>query len=223
MLSTTPACEAMIACQLLPNEIKDERLLKAMTSLERTRFVPEIFSGVAYADEDIFLASDRWMLRPLTLAKLLQAAELKPSQKLLYVGCGTGYGAAVAAMLVRRVIAVESHPELADIARHNLQGSKGQCDIFSAPLTAGYPLAATYDVIVLEGAVQQLPAALAQQLAEGGVLVAVKNRQQRPESKSGMGELMLLRKRDGVLQESLRGDVPAPILPGFEARPGFVF
>lgn len=223
MLRTQQAREAMIASQLLPNEVTDERVLAAMTKVDRSLFVPDLFKGVAYADSEILVANHRWMIKPMLFAKLLQLAAFHARDKVLYIGAGLGYGPAVVAALARQIIAVESVHELADIARHTLRDDNQDIDVFSAPLTMGYPLAAPYDVIFIEGAAQYIPSALIEQLQEGGRIVGVLNIQQRVDSLFGLGKAFIAYKtRDGVsIKQDF--DASAPLLPGFEKKQEFTF
>ncbi len=223
MTNKQAARENMISSQLLPNEVTDERILSAIRSVDRTFFVPEIFAGVAYADDDIPLAPHRWMLKPMLFARLLQLADISADSKMLYIGAGSGYGVAVAARLAKQVVAVECLRELADVTRHNLLDLHIDVEIFCSPLTVGYPLSAPYDIIFIEGAVQQVPHGLADQLNESGRIVAVQNLQQRLDEQRGLGRAFVAQKVNGALHQKFAFDATAALLPGFEARKDFIF
>lgn len=220
---SSAALRNMIDCQLLTNEVTDESVLSAIQAVSRENFVPTAFNGAAYADNQIPLGHNRLMLCPLTQGVLLQAAQIKPNHKVLHLASGLGYLTAVLAHMAQSVVAIESQHELLEDARNNLQNQHVKADIFNACLTVGYPVAAPYDVILIEGAVECVPPGLTDQLVEGGRLIAVKNLQQRIDAKSGVGRVMVVTKHHGQLQETLYQDVVAPLLPGFEKKKDFSF
>jgi protein-L-isoaspartate(D-aspartate) O-methyltransferase len=222
-MSANPALRHMIDSQLLTNEVTEERLLSAIAATPREAFLPPQFRGVAYADNQIPLGHGRKLLAPLVLALLLQRAALQPQDKVLHLAPAFGYATAVMATMVAQVIAVESQHEFLEAMRENLQRERVGAEVFNACLTVGYPLAAPYSVIVIEGAVQHLPGSLTDQLAEGGRIVAVKNIQQRLDAAEGLGRIMLGVKHQGVLRFTHHEDVSAPLLPGYENKTAFTF
>jgi protein-L-isoaspartate(D-aspartate) O-methyltransferase len=156
-------------------------------------------------------------MKPMVLAKLLQAAEIGETDRVLIVGCATGYSAAVIEHLAGSVVALEQDPGLAQLARDNLQALGARnATVVTGPLVGGWPAGAPYDVILLDGAVEDVPQALLRQLKDGGRLLGVLGR--APLSKA----IMFL--STGV-ESSSRPifDATAPALPGFAKPAAFVF
>jgi protein-L-isoaspartate(D-aspartate) O-methyltransferase len=217
---------AMVESQLRPNEVTDVSLLAAMRTLPRERFVPKEFQGLAYMDEgiEVFPAKDgapgRSLLSPMVQARLIQLAEIEPQDKVLDVGCATGYATAILAQLAARVVGVEPEPELAKAAKANLASLKlANVEIVEGSLVAGWAAGGPYDVIVLEGSVPQVPEALFDQLAEGGRLVAVVT--QRPNMRQGKANFFV--KVGGEASGAVHFDAGASPLPGFAPAPAFAF
>ena len=151
----------------------------------------------------------------MLLAKLIQAAELQATDRVLDVGCATGYGAAVLARIAAQVIALEQDAGLAKAAGAALP-SQPNVNVVSGPLADGWPQGAPYDVIVLEGATEVAPHALCQQLKDGGRLVCVLG--------SGPGaKAMLYRRSGGEVGGRAVFDAAAALLPGFAKAPVFAF
>ena len=207
----------MVASQVLPNRVGEPRLVRALGELPREIFVPAPLKGVAYVDEDIALGGGRYVIEPLVLARLLQAADAASGDTVLDVGCTTGYGAALMARLARKVVALESDGGLAEQARANLaQVGLANAEVVVGPLAEGYPAQAPYQVILIEGAVEEVPPALMDQIAEQGRLVAVIERR-------GVGKGMLYRRDRGVVASLELFDAAVPVLPGMAAAPRFAF
>jgi protein-L-isoaspartate(D-aspartate) O-methyltransferase len=163
----------MVDSQVRPNRVTDPRILAAMRRLPRERFLPPEAAALAYADEDVRLGNGRYLMEPMVLARLLQAAMLREQERVLVVGAGTGYGAAVLAACGCRVVALEDDPALLAIASAVLPEQAPGVALVSGPLGAGWPSHAPYDLILIEGAVPDVPAALASQLhQETGRLLA---------------------------------------------------
>lgn len=169
----------MVESQVRPSDVTDRRILRAMSDLPREAFVPGPLRELAYMDEDLRLPAapgtpQRGMLAPRTLAKLLQAANLEPGCRVLVVGATTGYAAALIATIAQEVIALDSDARWLEIARQAL-ATAGTANVAlnNGDLTAGWPAKAPYDAIILEGQVSMIPAALLDQLKDGGRLVAV--------------------------------------------------
>lgn len=208
---------AMVDSQIRTNRVSDERVIAALREVPRERFVPQRLKGIAYIDEDLEIAAGRYLMEPMVLARLLQVAELKDSESVLNVGCGTGYVAAVLARLAGGVVALESQAELAARARQLLaQQGVANVVIVEADLPAGHAAQAPYDAILIEGAVECLPAALPGQLAEGGRLICI-------ERTGAVGHAVLYRKVGGLVARRELFDAQAPLLPGFSKPRGFRF
>lgn len=211
------ARQNMIEGQIRPNRVTDEAVIEAMASMPRELFVPEPVRSIAYCDEDIPIGNGRFMMEPMVLAQLLQAAAIQPTDVVLDIGCGTGYSAAVAARLANTVVAVESDPALAARATELFaELSIDNVAVFEGPLVEGCPKQAPYQVILLDGAVEFVPPAILEQLAEGGRLVTV-------VEEDGVGRATLMQRTRGVTSGRVLFDASIARLPGFARAPGFVF
>ena len=218
MIDYAAARLTMVDTQLRTNKVIDEAVLEAFLAVPRERFVPPGLRGAAYADDDLPLGGGRYMMKPMVLARLMQLAAITREDSVLEIGCATGYGMALLARLARSVIALESDATLAAQAVARLRElAIGVASVVEAPLTAAYPGRAPYDVILFEGAVQEIPVPIARQLAEGGRLVAVL------QEGNAVGRAVLATVARGVLSRRPAFDASVPLLPGFQAQPSFVF
>jgi protein-L-isoaspartate(D-aspartate) O-methyltransferase len=178
MTDFTAARLNMVESQVRPNGITDRRIIAAVERVPREIFVPEGRRSVAYMDEDVPLepadtsSGPRALIEVMAFARMLQHAAIKPTDKVLVVGAGTGYGAAVIAMLGRQTVALECDPGLAAAARANLEGTPGVA-VVEGDLSAGVAGEQPFDVILAEGRVEEVPQSWLDQLADGGRLVAV--------------------------------------------------
>ena len=205
---------AMVDCQLRTNDVIDPALVAAMGRVPREKFVPEALAAVAYIDRPIALGAERRMNPPLVTARLLAAAEIAPGHRVLLVGAATGYSAAILQDLGAEVIALESDAALAAAARTILGGTG--VAVTTGPLASGVPADAPFDRIVIDGAIEQLPDALASQLAEGGVLVCALREGAVTRLARGV-------KVAGTLTLRPFADMDAAMLPGFAREKGFTF
>ncbi|MBK5911271.1 protein-L-isoaspartate O-methyltransferase [Rhodothalassium salexigens] len=208
---------AMIAGQLKVNRVNDDRTLEAIKAVPREKFVPAAYRGVAYVDEDLPIATDRYLMEPMVFARLVLEAGIGDGDTVLDVGCGTGYSTAVLARLAESVLAVESDPDLAKSAESKLAAlGVDNAAVLQAPLPHGAPDQAPFDVIFLNGAVEVDPDGLIAQLADGGRLVCVRKHK-------GTSRAHIVRKTDRVWGGRDLFDAYTPVLPGFEAAPAFEF
>jgi protein-L-isoaspartate(D-aspartate) O-methyltransferase len=217
MLDFAAARRMMVDGQVRTSDVTDQRIIAAMLELPRERFVPERSAALAYIDRDLGVGDKRFLLKPMVLAKLLQAAEIRMGDRVLDVGCATGYAAAVLARLARSVTALECEAALAPIARGNLAAAGAhEVEVVTGALPGGWAAGAPYDVILLEGATEIAPQALLAQLKDGGRLVGVLGRP--PASKA-----VRYTATEGQASAVPVFDASAPVLPGFAAVPAFVF
>ncbi len=209
----------MVDGQIRPNRVTDPRVLDAMRSLPRERFLPEALRSRAYVDEDVPLPGGRALMEPMVLARLAQLAAVRPDDRALVVCAGAGYGAAVLAWAGARVTALEPDAALRASARQVLEGLAlaGSVVVREGVPREGHPAGAPFDIIMIEGEVPEVPAALSAQLAEGGRLVAVQGLGTRG------GRAVLGRRIGGSFSVTPVFDCATFPLPDFTAAPGFVF
>ncbi len=206
--------EAMIDSQLRPTGVNDPSVLAAFRAVDRARFVPAAASALAYSDAAIPLAPGRAMLEPMILGLLLIHAKIVTGERVLVIGAGTGYAAAILAALGCSVTALESDGGLAATARTNLGSSTTVVD---GPLPGGWATGAPYDLVLLDGAAADLPRALVDQVVDGGRLAGV------IVGADGVGRATVGRVVGGHFAGIGFAETGAPVLPGFARAPAFVF
>jgi protein-L-isoaspartate(D-aspartate) O-methyltransferase len=221
MSGFSTARQKMVDGQVRTSDVTDAGIIDAMLAVPREAFVPPKQQALAYLDLDLDVSeggsAPRFLIKPAVTAKLLQAAEIGDTDHVLVVGCASGYVAALLARLAGRVTATEGDSALAARAKDILgQFGIGNVTVKAAPAADGDPANGPYDVIVLNGATEVAPLGLYQQLKEGGRLVGV-FAQDRParativtHSHHDFGHRALF-------------DAAAPVLPGLERVPAFVF
>jgi protein-L-isoaspartate(D-aspartate) O-methyltransferase len=212
----------MIEGQVRPNRVTDERILEAMGALPRELFVPKARRALAYADEAVEIAPGRYLMEPMLAARLIEVAAIRPTDAVLLIGAGNGYLAAVLARLAPAVVALESNPDLAKEAGQRLsEVGADTVTVISGPLGAGYPRQAPYDVIVFDGAVEDIPQPILAQLADGGRLVAV-FAHAGPGTLRGGKAVVVTRVGDAFARREAF-DGGTPVLAEFARKPAFVF
>ena len=207
----------MVENQLRPNRIDDSRVLQAMAEVPRERFVPDALRSCAYGDEDLALGGGDFLIEPLALGKLLQTAAPRPDDVMLLLGDATGYVAAVLSRLAGSVLLLLPH----DVAPEALQARLDGSDTSNVTLAHGaagdgLPGRAPFDLILLAGSVPAIPAALLDQLGEGGRLVAVVEH-------GRSGKVTLARKVNGAIGRLTPFDAQIHRMPDFHAEPAFSF
>ena len=211
MTNFTALRATMVASQLRTVGVNDPAVVAAMLAVPREKFVPAGREALAYADAAVPLGGGRFLPEPLVTGLLLTHARIEPHHRVLVVGAGTGYSAAVIRHLTDHVVAVEDDAGLAAQARAN------GVAVTEGPLVDGAPDAAPFDLIFFDGAIERVPPALAAQLAGNGRAAAV------VRTGSGPGRATVGR----IVGEHLVGDgfveVPAALLPGFKRAPEFTF
>jgi protein-L-isoaspartate(D-aspartate) O-methyltransferase len=221
MSDFSTARQKMVDGQVRPSDVTDIRIIDAMLAIPRETFVPEAQRSLAYLDLDIDVSgggpAKRFLLRPAVTAKLLQAAEIKETDEVLVAGCASGYVAALAARLARRVTATECDSSLAAKAKAALDAlGLGNVTLKTAAVAEGDSANAPFDVIFLNGATEIVPEGLYRQLKEGGRLV---------------GAFALARPQRATIVTCSHGDfghrtlfdTAIPVLPGLDRPAAFVF
>jgi protein-L-isoaspartate(D-aspartate) O-methyltransferase len=215
------ARQRMVDGQVRPSDVTDLGILDAMLAVPREAFIPENQRPLAYLDLDLDVSegvsAKRFLIKPVVAARMLQAAEIKATDKVLVAGGSTGYLAAVVARLAGQVIATETDPAQAAKAREVLaQLGLANVTFQAAAAADGDPANAPYDVIVLDGATEVTPDRLFGQLRDGGRLVGI-FAMTRPSR-----ALIVTRSHADFGHRALF-DASAPVLPGLERLPAFVF
>ncbi len=196
--------------KLVLREVSDPRVLAAMEAVPRDRFVPAEYRDDAYGDYPLPIGYGQTISQPYIVALMTQLLELKGHEKVLEIGAGSGYQAAILSLLAREVYSVERIPQLAEMARQRL----GELGYHNVRIRVGdgyegWPEHAPYDAIIVTCAAEEVPPPLVEQLADGGRMVI-------PVGESGWSQrLMLLRKRGGdVEQREVAGVVFVPLVRG---------
>lgn len=205
----------MVDGQVRTADVTDHRIISAMLEVPRERFVPPPSAGLAYLDLGMPLGGTRCLLKPVVLARLIQAAELESTDRVLVVGCSTGYAAAVVARIAGEVVALEQDDTLAPAAQATL-AAYPNVTVARGALVEGWARNAPYDAILIDGAVELLPDAFRKQLKDGGRLVCVLGGRPQPSA-------MLYRRSGEELGGRAIFDAAAALLPGFAKTPIFAF
>jgi protein-L-isoaspartate(D-aspartate) O-methyltransferase len=206
----------MVDSQVRTNDVTDVRIQEAMREVPRERFVPSSKQAVAYADTPVEIVSGRFLLDPRTFSKLAQLAEIEPTDRILDVGCGSGYSTAVFGRLAGTVIGLEEDAELVRVASDTLGALGVAAQVTQGNLARGCPAGAPYDVIFVNGAIETAPDGLLEQLAEAGRLVAVVRN-------GAQGRASIFLREHGRISSRTDFDSNVPLLPGFQRAKSFVF
>ncbi len=215
------ARQKMVDGQVRPNDVTDIRILDAMLAVPREAFVPQNQRALAYLDLDLDVSegtsAKRFLIKPAVMAKMLQAAEIKGTDKVLVAGSAPGYTASVVASLAGQVIATESDPaQVAKAGEVLAQLGLGNVTFRATAAAEGDPAHAHYDVIILDGATEITPDRLYGQLKEGGRLVGVFAMTKPPRA-------TIVTHSHGDFGDRALFDASVPVLPGLERLPAFVF
>ena len=209
----------MVEGQLRPNRVTNAALLEALGTLPREQFLPEAVRVVAYADDDVPLGNGRFLMEPMVLGRLVQSLQPRETDRALVVASGCGYGAALLARLVKTVVAVESDAALAAAAARTLKElGLANVTLKSGPMEQGALDGSPYDIVLIEGAVRQVPQPLIDQLAQGGRMATVVA---GPPGALGVAQLFL--KEGGIASGRPLFDAGTPVLPGFAPPARFTF
>jgi protein-L-isoaspartate(D-aspartate) O-methyltransferase len=215
------ARQKMVDGQVRTSDVTDARILDAMLAVPREAFVPDSKRALAYLDLDLDVsdagAAKRYLIKPAVMAKMLQAAEIASTDRVLIVGCATGYAAAVVAHFAGQVFATESEPALVDRAKAALAATgAANVTVRAEPAAKGDAADAPFDVIILNGSAEIIPQEVYGQLREGGRLVGVFALSQPQRA-------AIVTHTHGDFGHRPLFDASAPTLPGLERLPAFVF
>ena len=210
MTGTDPwqvARDRMVETQIAARGITDARVLSAMRKVPRHLFVPEELRAAAYGDHPLPIGHGQTISQPYIVAMMTSLLQIQPDERVLEIGTGSGYQAAILGILAKEVISLERIPEVARLAQKNLAVSGTRAvRVITGDGTRGYPERAPYDGVLITAATPSVPPPLIDQLAEGGRLVA-------PVGSRDLQELMrLTRKEKDLLRESFGGVVFVPLL-----------
>ncbi len=216
MVDYEAAREAMVDRQVRPADVTLYPIIEAMLTVPREKFVPQDMKPVAYLGEHVPLGGGRVLLDPRVFAKLLDALNVGPGDLVLDVGCGLGYSAAVLARMAEAVVAVETAPMAAEAEALLAAVPVDNAVVVAGDLAAGDAGHGPYDVILIEGAIEVLPDALAAQLKPGGRIAAIFIDGARGQARLGLAT-------GGGIAWRRIFDATAPVLPGFERTKAFEF
>lgn len=206
----------MVDTQVRPSDVTKFPIIDAMLSVPRETFVPDDKREAAYVGENLTIAPDRVVLEARTLAKLLDALDIQPTELVLDIGCGLGYSAAVIARLAETVVAVEEDESLAADAQR-LLSEEGVDNAIVVPgkLAEGAVKCAPYDVITIQGGVEIVPEAVLAQLKDGGRIGAV-------FVEGAVGTARIGYKTNGKVTWRPVFNAAAPVLDGYRKARGFL-
>ena len=205
----------MVDTQVRPSDVTKFPIIAAMLAVPRESFVPDAQREAAYVGLNIAIGDRRVVLEARSLAKLLDILDIQPGERVMDLGCGLGYAAAVIARMGGIVVAVEEDGALAAAARLALAADGGAVSVVAGPLAAGAAARGPYDAIILQGAVENVPQIILDQLSEGGRIGAI-------FMDGALGTARIGYKLDGVINWRSVFNATAPVMPGFERRRGFV-
>lgn len=219
------ARRAMVDNQIRTYDVTDKRLLAAFEAVPRELFLPPELADLAYSDAALTVASEqgakRCLCAPMVLARMFQGFDLVPSDRMLIVGAGPGYAAAIAAELCGSVVALECEPDFVDETDAKLRALGLPVQAVSGPLDAGYPAGAPYNAILICGAVETELDALLGQLAAGGRLVAVQTASHEATRRSG--KVVRFDRIGDEVSSRVLFDATLPVLDAFREVPAFTF
>lgn len=209
----------MVESQIRTNKVTDPAVVHAFETVPRELFVPKAKRGIAYVDEALDIGHGRYMLEPMVLARLLQAAMPGPNDTVLDVGCGTGYAAALLSTMASMVVGLDEVDELVDTGNQVLAELEiDNAALVTGSLVDGYAKHAPYDAILVNGAVDAVPDTLIDQLGDGGRLVTVEG-----GDAHGPGNAVLYERLSGRIGHRILFDAGTPKLASFIKQSGFVF
>ena len=205
----------MVDTQVRPSDVTKFPIIEAMLSVPREVFVPAAQREAAYVGENLDLGQGRVLLEPRTLAKMLDALAISPTEMVLDVGCALGYSAAVIAHMAEAVVGVEEDEAMAAEAQESLmEAGSDNVVVHVGPLAEGSSEHGPYDVIVIQGGVSIVPEAILAQLKDGGRIAAL-------FMDGALGEVRIGYKRGGKVSWRMVFNASAPVLNDFKREAAF--
>lgn len=217
LTSPTQARYGMIEGQIRPNNVQDHRVIDAMASVRREKFVPKPLQGVAYLDEDLKIADGRYMMEPMIFAKMLSAVQIKEDEHVLDIACASGYSSAVFSILAESVVSLEEDEELAKTATKTLaEEGYNNVAVVTGDMTKGLEKQGPFDLIFTGGSTDQISDNILKQLSENGRLICILN-------ENGFGRAVLMTYKNNIRSKKILFDAAVPTLKAFEIKPKFSF
>lgn len=210
--------ENMVEGQIKPNKVTDEKLIRVLSETAKENFVPAPLKPVCYVDEDLEILEGRYLMEPVVFARLIQEAKVKDTDVVLDIGSLYGYSTAVLSQLADTVIGLEEDSDVVTTANENTSDPL-YCNaaIVEGALKEGFAGHAPYSVILINGAVAEVPQALFNQLEEGGRLVTIVRKPKQ------QGVATLFTKKGNKIVSTPLFDASVPYLKSFEPKEGFTF
>lgn len=212
----------MVKSQLETNNILDARLVTALASTQRENFAPSAFKNASYVDAALPVTQTRFMSEPLSLARMLDCANVQAEESVLLIGDATGYTASVLSKLAKHVTVLEEE-EAIEQALIRATSSLDNVTVVAGAWNSKPNLKLPVDAVIIEGAVDAIPSWLMQVLPEMARIITVEAKTQRVGAVSGLGVLVVYTKNDKALNAAYRGDVFVSKLLSFGKDSGFIF
>ena len=217
MTDYTARRTTMVDTQVRPSDVTKFPIIEAMLAVPREAFVPAELREAAYVGDNLDMGGGRVMLEPRTLAKMLDAIDVQSDSIVLDIGCGLGYSTAVVARIAEAVVAVEDDADRAAEAQNRLsEMGTDNAAVFEGPLTEGAAKHGPYDIILIQGAVEHLPATLTEQLQDGGRIAAI-------FMDGALGTVRIGHRSGSAIDWRPAFNAAAPVLSGFEIKRAFAF
>ncbi|MCK5040785.1 MAG: protein-L-isoaspartate O-methyltransferase [Sphingomonadales bacterium] len=219
MSEQNEARQLMVSGQIMPNKVNDETILNALNAVPRENFLPKAMRGVAYVDDRIKVSDnhDRYVMNPMVLARLLSEADVNPSDLVLVVGGASGYEAAVLGECADAVVCLEEDAALIERSTRDLLSfGADNVAVVEGVLAQGVKGQGPFDVIFINGAVEEVPQVLLDQMAEDGRLVCILN-------EDGVAHAHIIEGQGSERRFHNFFETEGAVLPGFEVSHGFVF
>ena len=208
----------MVDCQLKPNKVKDKNVLNAFLETPREKFVKKYNINHSYLDENLKITKDRYILNPTILARLIQSLEIKKNETVLSVGSGSGYGVVILSYLADTVIGIETDNKLVESSSEILLNlNVNNAAIIKGNVVEGYVNQAPYNAILIEGAVNEVPKDILNQLSDNGKLATVENLD------SSIGKAVKYEKAGNTFVKNILFDANLPILNSFKSKTSLNF